>query len=217
MVRLAKFKIQLAAYYHVPDLVIYKVDKLVAGAQAKFVIKVRCLSHPNSIFKWCDVWRWWTPLILGQSLSFSQWKLIRWDYVDNQKNLETLRIYCNLLIWRWNSRWRTLVNIEIIILWPIPCPLAKTQLHCILLSWFCRVRLRSYRTQPFLRKQSAKSGIFCIYSSFKDLLLLNQVWLRARSTFFYMISKKGVKVLCPVYCIHLAMSHRCFWFNGEGL
>ena len=35
-----KFKIQLAAYYHVPELVIYKVDKLVAGVQAKFVIKV---------------------------------------------------------------------------------------------------------------------------------------------------------------------------------
>ena len=35
-----KFKIQLAAYYHVPELVIYKVDKLVAGMQAKFVIKV---------------------------------------------------------------------------------------------------------------------------------------------------------------------------------
>merc|ERR1711981_1070718 len=33
-----KFKIQLAAYYHVPELVIYKVDKLVAGMQAKFVI-----------------------------------------------------------------------------------------------------------------------------------------------------------------------------------
>jgi dynactin-4 len=35
-----KFKIQLAAYYHVPDIVIYKVEPLVVGAKAQFVIKV---------------------------------------------------------------------------------------------------------------------------------------------------------------------------------
>lgn len=35
-----KFKIQLAAYYHVPEIVIYRVGGLVVGEQAKFVIKV---------------------------------------------------------------------------------------------------------------------------------------------------------------------------------
>ena len=35
-----KFKIQLAAYYHVPEIVIYRVGALQAGLPAKFVIKV---------------------------------------------------------------------------------------------------------------------------------------------------------------------------------
>ena len=35
-----KFKIQLAAYYHVPEIVIYRVGSLQAGLPAKFVIKV---------------------------------------------------------------------------------------------------------------------------------------------------------------------------------
>merc|ERR1719431_1440562 len=35
-----KFKIQLAAYYHVPEIVIYRVGGLVVGEEAKFVIKV---------------------------------------------------------------------------------------------------------------------------------------------------------------------------------
>merc|ERR1712218_744085 len=50
-----KFKIQLAAYYHVPDLVIYKVDKLVAGAQAKFVIKVVNPTNTGTEFEFLSM------------------------------------------------------------------------------------------------------------------------------------------------------------------
>merc|ERR1719411_1174369 len=35
-----KFKIQLAAYYHVPDLVIYKVGEMVSDTPVQLVIKV---------------------------------------------------------------------------------------------------------------------------------------------------------------------------------
>merc|ERR1719452_114704 len=35
-----KFKIQLAAYYHVPDIIIYRVGELVPGKVAQLVIKV---------------------------------------------------------------------------------------------------------------------------------------------------------------------------------
>ena len=35
-----KFKIQLAAYYHVPDIVIYRIGELVPGKVAQLVIKV---------------------------------------------------------------------------------------------------------------------------------------------------------------------------------
>ena len=35
-----KFKIQLAAYYHVPEIVVYKVGNLVEGRMSQFIIKV---------------------------------------------------------------------------------------------------------------------------------------------------------------------------------
>jgi len=50
-----KFKIQLAAYYHVPELVIYKVDKLVAGVQAKFVIKVVNPTNTGTEFEFLSM------------------------------------------------------------------------------------------------------------------------------------------------------------------
>jgi dynactin-4 len=35
-----KFKIQLAAYYHVPEIVIHRVGNLAQGITSQFVIKV---------------------------------------------------------------------------------------------------------------------------------------------------------------------------------
>jgi len=50
-----KFKIQLAAYYHVPEIVIYKVEPLVTGASAKFVIKVVNPTNTGTEFEFLSL------------------------------------------------------------------------------------------------------------------------------------------------------------------
>jgi len=46
-----KFKIQLAAYYHVPEIIIFKVDKLVKGTVSNFVIKVVNPTNSGSVLQ----------------------------------------------------------------------------------------------------------------------------------------------------------------------
>jgi len=50
-----KFKIQLAAYYHVPEIVIYKVEPLVAGVSSKFVIKVVNPTNTGTEFEFLSL------------------------------------------------------------------------------------------------------------------------------------------------------------------
>jgi len=46
-----KFKIQLAAYYHVPELVIFKMEPMQIGVTSKFVIKVVNPTNSASVLK----------------------------------------------------------------------------------------------------------------------------------------------------------------------
>jgi len=46
-----KFKIQLAAYYHVPDIVIFKTGNLFPGRQSQFIIKVVNPTQSGTVLK----------------------------------------------------------------------------------------------------------------------------------------------------------------------
>jgi len=50
-----KFKIQLAAYYHVPEIVIYKVEPLAVGVSSKFVIKVVNPTNTGTEFEFLSL------------------------------------------------------------------------------------------------------------------------------------------------------------------
>jgi len=53
-----KFKIQLAAYYHVPDIVLYKIDKMASGVVSKFVIKVVNPTNSGSVLEFITLDRY---------------------------------------------------------------------------------------------------------------------------------------------------------------
>jgi len=50
-----KFKIQLAAYYHVPDILIYKIEPLVKDKVTKFIIKVVNPTNSGSVLELLDM------------------------------------------------------------------------------------------------------------------------------------------------------------------
>ena len=50
-----KFKIQLAAYYHVPDIVIYRVGELVPGKVAQLVIKVTNPTNTGTTLEFLSI------------------------------------------------------------------------------------------------------------------------------------------------------------------
>lgn len=50
-----KFKIQLAAYYHVPEIIIFKIDPLQIGSTSKFVIKVVNPTNSASVLKFLSL------------------------------------------------------------------------------------------------------------------------------------------------------------------
>jgi len=50
-----KFKIQLAAYYHVPDIIIYRVGEMVANKPMELVIKVTNPSNTGTVLQFLDL------------------------------------------------------------------------------------------------------------------------------------------------------------------
>merc|ERR1719221_1412449 len=50
-----KFKIQLAAYYHVPDIVIYRIGELVPGKVSQLVIKVTNPSNTGTTLEFLSL------------------------------------------------------------------------------------------------------------------------------------------------------------------
>jgi len=50
-----KFKIQLAAYYHVPEIVLYKIDKISHGIVSRFVIKVVNPTNSGSVLEFISL------------------------------------------------------------------------------------------------------------------------------------------------------------------
>ncbi|XP_023325806.1 dynactin subunit 4 isoform X3 [Eurytemora carolleeae] len=53
-----KFKIQLAAYYHVPELIIYSLDTLVKDKVSQFVIKVVNPTNSGSVLEFIELSRY---------------------------------------------------------------------------------------------------------------------------------------------------------------